>query len=73
MKPDSTGHWASREPVTGLILKGTKHPTFNLTIKGENCKKIEPNHNQSEKWSKSLSLRHSSQYLSYLFPGKNNL
>ena len=33
--PDSTGHWASRNPQTGEILKGRKHPTFNLTKKGE--------------------------------------
>lgn len=35
IKPDSTGHWPSREPETGQILKGKKHPTFNLTIEGE--------------------------------------
>jgi len=35
MKPDSTGHWSSREPKTGRLLKGRKHPTFNKTIEGE--------------------------------------
>lgn len=35
IKPDSTGHWPSREPSTGKILKGKKHPTFSLTKKGE--------------------------------------
>jgi len=35
IEPDATGHWQSREPVTGQILKGRKHPTFHLTIKGE--------------------------------------
>lgn len=33
--PDETGHYQSREPETGLILKGAKHPTFHKTIKGE--------------------------------------
>jgi GNAT superfamily N-acetyltransferase len=33
--PDETGHWASRDPTTGLILKGIKHPTFEKTIQGE--------------------------------------
>ena len=33
--PDETGHWPSRDPQTGLILKGSGHPTFNLTIEGE--------------------------------------
>lgn len=35
LKPDKTGHWQSREPTTGQILKGHKHPTFYLTEKGE--------------------------------------
>lgn len=35
MGPDETGHWPSRDPRTGLILKGSGHPTFNLTIEGE--------------------------------------
>lgn len=33
--PDETGHWPSREPKTGLILKGTKHKTFHKTVEGE--------------------------------------
>ena len=33
--PDNTGHWASRNPMTGQLLKGRKHKTFNLTIDGE--------------------------------------
>lgn len=35
MKPDATGHWSSREPKSGQILKGRKHKTFHLTEKGE--------------------------------------
>jgi len=35
IKPDPTGHYPSREPKTGQILKGRKHPTFHLTVKGE--------------------------------------
>jgi len=35
MKPDKTGHWASREPTTGRLLKGRKHKTWYLTEEGE--------------------------------------
>ena len=35
IKPDETGHWASRNPKTGQILKGRKHPTFFKTEAGE--------------------------------------
>ena len=35
VKPDKTGHWPSRNPKTGQILKGKGHKTFNKTIKGE--------------------------------------
>lgn len=35
IKPDATGHWPSRVPQTGQILKGQKHPTYNLTVEGE--------------------------------------
>ena len=32
---DETGHWPSREPQSGRILKGRSHPTFYLTEQGE--------------------------------------
>ena len=32
-KPDKTGHRQSRDPQTGRILKGEKHPTFYKTKK----------------------------------------
>ena len=35
--PDSTGHWPSRDPKTGRILKGRNHPTFDKTIAGEDA------------------------------------
>ena len=35
LKPDETGHWPSREPKSGLILKGKKHDTWGLTEEGE--------------------------------------
>ena len=28
LKPDKTGHWPSRVPSTGLILKGKDHKTW---------------------------------------------
>lgn len=35
IEPDETGHYQSRIPETGQILKGRKHPTFNKTVQGE--------------------------------------
>ena len=35
LSPDETGHWPSRDPRTGLILKGRGHETWDLTEKGE--------------------------------------
>lgn len=32
---DSTGHWPSREPKSGRLLKGRRHKTWELTVKGE--------------------------------------
>jgi hypothetical protein len=31
LEPDETGHWPSREPYTGLLLKGRTHKTWGLT------------------------------------------
>ena len=33
--PDETGHWPSRVPSTGLILKAEDHPTFHKTLQAE--------------------------------------
>ena len=33
--PDDTGHWPSRSPKSGQILKGRSHPTFLKTVEGE--------------------------------------
>lgn len=33
--PDETGHWPSRVPETGQLLKGRGHKTFEKTIKAE--------------------------------------
>lgn len=35
LQPDETGHWPSRVPQTGQILKGKKHKTWGLTEQGE--------------------------------------
>jgi hypothetical protein len=35
LSPSKTGHWPSRDPKTGLILKHSTHPTFKKTVKGE--------------------------------------
>ena len=32
---DESGHWPSRVPQTGQILKGRGHKTFNKTAEGE--------------------------------------
>jgi hypothetical protein len=41
LKPDSTGHWPSRDPKTGLLLKGKNHKTWAKTIKEEEKKGYE--------------------------------
>lgn len=33
--PDETGHWPSRNPESGQILKGRKHPTIGMTKQAE--------------------------------------
>ena len=33
--PDETGHWQSRDPESGRIFKGRRHPTIFLTRKAE--------------------------------------
>ena len=35
LSPDSSGHWPSRLPQTGAILKGSKHPTYQKSIEAE--------------------------------------
>lgn len=35
LSPDETGHWPSRDPKSGVLLKGRAHPTWNLTEQGE--------------------------------------
>lgn len=35
LEPDKSGHWPSRVPQTGQILKGRKHPTFHKTEDAE--------------------------------------
>ena len=35
LKPDETGHWPSRCPKTGQLLKGKKHKTWNLLEQSE--------------------------------------
>lgn len=30
--PDDTGHWPTRDPKTGMVLKGRSHPTIDLSI-----------------------------------------
>jgi hypothetical protein len=32
LSPGEDGHWPSREPKTGLILKGRKHPTYGKAL-----------------------------------------
>lgn len=32
LKPGRDGHWPSREPRSGLVLKGRKHPTYKKAL-----------------------------------------
>ena len=36
LEPDKTGHWPSRSPKDGRILKGRRHETWHMTEQGEN-------------------------------------
>jgi hypothetical protein len=40
-KPDETGHWPSRNPRTGRIYKGRRHPTWHKTVEGEKKQGLE--------------------------------
>ncbi|MDP2218540.1 MAG: hypothetical protein Q8J68_14780 [Methanolobus sp.] len=35
IKPNDTGHYPSRIPETGLLLKGREHPTWDKTVEEE--------------------------------------
>lgn len=35
ISPGDDGHWPSREPKTGRLLKGRKHPTFNKGVEAD--------------------------------------
>lgn len=35
MRPNVEGHWSSRNPKTGQMLKGRKHKTWGLAVEGE--------------------------------------
>jgi len=35
LSPDETGHWPSRCPKSGQLLKGKKHETWKLLQEGE--------------------------------------
>jgi len=51
IEPDETGHWASRVPGTGLILKGRKHHTWGLTESGETSKGYKITKKNGRYWS----------------------
>ena len=35
LKRGKNGHWPSRDPKSGLLLKGRKHHTWHMTKSGE--------------------------------------
>lgn len=41
LTPDATGHWPSRVPETGLIVKGRGHETYDKTVAGETAAGME--------------------------------
>ena len=41
LKPDKNGHWPSRCPHTGQLLKGRQHETWDLLVKGEESEDME--------------------------------
>jgi len=48
--PDATGHYPSRDPRTGQILKGAAHPTFGLTKQAELAAGYEMTKGPDGKW-----------------------
>lgn len=32
LSPDDTEHWPSRDPFTGMLLKGRRHPTYDIGV-----------------------------------------
>ena len=41
LKPGSDGHWPSRDPKTGQVLKGRKHETYHKAVKSDKEKGYE--------------------------------
>jgi hypothetical protein len=35
LKPDADGHWSSRDPRSGMLLKGRGHPTFDKGVEAD--------------------------------------
>ena len=55
--PDETGHWPSREPKSGLLLKGRKHKTWYLTEKGERAAGYQIFNHNGRYYSKPRDVR----------------
>ncbi len=59
LKPDKTGHYPSRIPQTGLLLKGRKHKTWHLTEEGER----KAGHRIIKKGNRYFSIKNNSQII----------
>jgi len=55
--PDKTGHWPSRVPKTGLLLKGRKHKTWRKTEQGEYAAGYEIYNHDGRYYSKKKDVR----------------
>jgi len=55
--PDKTGHWPSREPKSGLLLKGRKHKTWRKTEAGEREAGYEIYNHNGRYYSKQKDIR----------------
>lgn len=50
LQADSTGHWPSRCPSTGQVLKGRKHEAWDLLLEGEHNAGYEVYMGEDEKY-----------------------
>jgi hypothetical protein len=50
ISPDATGHWPSREPTSGSILKGRGHATFDKTQQAETEAGMDINKRQNDRY-----------------------
>jgi hypothetical protein len=71
LSPDATGHWPSRDPRTGLLLKGRKHETWDLLEEGEReAGYVVQQDKDGRYYSRPAPQRQEPQWLKYNIEGR---